>query len=126
MSEVQRHGRGRRAGHTTERETMKHGRSAILQRQNTGLGRHRIITPSISIRQTPSEEMKYGKKGVTFGTQSEIESSYCGRNSGSLSAPIVLIESRRTEKRQEPGSRKGGRPRVGTDARKHALNPPRK
>ena len=125
-SEIWRRGRGRRAGQTTGRETMKHGRSAILQGINPGIGRYRETTPPSSCSQTATNELKYEKKAVSPGTRGEVEPSRRGRNRGSLSAPIVLIENRRTGKRQEPGSREGGRPRVGTDAGIHTLHPPRK
>ncbi len=124
--EVPRRGRGRRAGQTTIRETMKHGRPAILQRPNPGIGRNRVTTSSISCCLTAAEEVNYEKRVVNSGTRGEVDPSRRGRESGSLSVPIVPMESRRTEKRQEPGSREGGRPRVGTDAGIHPLNPPRK
>src|SRR6266498_2766146 len=38
-----------------------------------------------------------------------------------LSASVVPTESRRTEKRRNPGSREGRRPRTGIDAGRHEL-----
>ena len=105
---------------------MKHGRPANLQRANPGIGRNRAPTSWISCSLTATDEVKYENKVVNSGTRGEVEPSRRGRKSGSLSAPIVPIESRRTEKRQEPGSREGGRPRVGTDEGIHTFNPPRK
>ncbi len=105
---------------------MKHGRPAILQRPNPGIGRHRASTSSTSSSLTATDEVKYENKVVNSGTRGEVKLSRRGRKCGSLSAPIVPIESRRTAKRQEPGSREGGRPKVGTDAGIHTLNPPRK
>jgi len=121
-SEVPRRGRGRRAGQTTRRETMKHGRPAILRRPNTGLGQNRKTMPRIALSRTTLDVMK-PKRVVTSGTRGEVEPSRRGRKGGSLSAPIVPMESRRTEKRRELGSREGGRPRAGPEAGKHTLGP---
>ena len=104
---------------------MKHGRPVVFQRQKPGLGRYRAKTSSFLLRRV-ARQGKSENKATTSGTPGEETPSLGGWSNGSLSTPIVPLESRRTEKRQEPVIREGGCPEVGTDARAHTLNPLRK
>src|SRR6266705_3266521 len=119
LSEVRGHGRGRRAGQTIERETMKHGRPLPHQRTTPGSGRYRAITPTVPSSQSATDGTNENKAD-TSGLRGEIGSSQ-SRWKGSLSASIVPKESRGTEKRRDPGNREGRRPRTGIDAGRHEL-----
>lgn len=112
-------GRGRRAGQTITGETMKHGRPVPHQRTHPGTGRDRETTPTAPTCQLATDGTN-GNKTNTSGPRGEIDSSQSGWK-GSLSACVVPLESRRTEKRRDPGSREGRRPRTGTDAGRHEL-----
>ena len=117
--EVQRRGRGRRAGQTIRRETMKHGIPVPHQRKNTGLGRNRKSTSSAPSSRLATDGANENQAN-TSGLRGEIDSSQSGW-AGSLSNCIVPIEPRGTEKRRDPVSREGGCPKTGTDARRHEL-----
>ena len=119
LSEVRGHGRGRRTGQTIKRETMKHGRPVPHQRTIPGRGRYRGTTTTAPSRQSAPEGTNE-KKADTSGLRGEIGSSQ-SRWKGSLSAYVVPTENRRTEKRRNPGSREGRRPRTGIDAGRHEL-----
>jgi hypothetical protein len=98
---------------------MKHGRPEPHQRTRPGRGRDRERTPAAPPRQSAAEGTNENKAD-TSGLRGEIGSSQ-SRWKGSLSVCIVPMESRGTEKRRDPGSREGGRPRTGTDAGRHEL-----
>lgn len=119
LSEVRGRGRGRRTGQTIKRETMKHGRPGPHQRTTPGPGRDRETTPTAPTSQSAAGRTNENKAD-TSGLRGEIGSSQ-SRWKGSLSAYVVPIESRGTEKRQDPGSREGRRPRTGIDAGRHEL-----
>lgn len=119
QSEDRGHGRGRRAGQTIKGETMKHGRPTPHQRTTPGTGRDRATT-STALSSLSATDGTNENKADTSGLRGEIGSSQ-SRWKGSLSAYVVPIESRRTEKRRDPGSREGRRPRTGIDAGRHEL-----
>jgi hypothetical protein len=98
---------------------MKHGRPLAHQRTTTGTGRYRETTPTAPTSQSAAGRTNENKAD-TSGLHGEIGSSQ-SRWKGSLSAYVVPIESRGTEKRQDPGSREGRRPRTGIDAGRHEL-----
>ena len=118
--EVQRRGRGRRAGQTIKRETMKHGIPVPHQRKNTGLGRNRKSTSSAPSSRLATDGATENEAN-TSGPRGEIDSSQSGWV-GSLNVYIVPIEQRGTEKWRDPVSREGGRPTAGTDDEIHALS----
>jgi len=120
ISEVCGHGRGRRAGQTIKRETMKHGIPVPHQRTKPGKGRPRSRTSTPSPSQSATGGSHENKVGNS-GPRGEIDSSQSGWV-GSLSVCIVPMENRGTEKRRDPGSREGGRPRSGIDAGIHELS----
>ncbi len=118
--EIHRPGRGRRAGQTIIRETLKHGRSAILRGRQTGTGRARLPT-SANAPGPMAADVLNENRAIIPGRRGKPKVSQRRRDCGSLSRLIVPIENRRTCKRREPGSRKGGGPSTGTDAGIHAL-----
>jgi hypothetical protein len=88
---------------------MKHGIPVPHQRPCTGIGRPRKPTSTAPTSQTATGGVHENKAG-TSGPRGEIDSSRSGWV-GSLSVCIVPKESRGTEKRRDPGSREGGRPK---------------
>lgn len=97
---------------------MKHGRPIPHQRTTPGKGRYRETTPTAP--SPPAAKGAKENKAGTSGLRGEIDSSQ-SRWKGSLSASIVPMENLGTEKRRDPGSREGRRPRTGIDAGRHEL-----
>ncbi len=98
---------------------MKHGIPVPHQSTKTGSGRPRQRTSTPLSSRSATDGSNENKVG-TSGPSGEICSSQSGWV-GSLSVYIVPIESRGTEKRRDPGSREGGRPKTGIDVRRHEL-----
>ena len=98
---------------------MKHGRPVPHQRTTPGTGRYRETTSTAPSNQLAIDGTNENKAD-TSGLRGEIGSSQ-SRWKGSLSAYVVPTESRGTEKRRDPGSREGRRPRTGIDAGRHEL-----